>query len=168
MESNFEIRPGKLEDLSQVYQLVVNSTLDTNSEYFYMMMLSFFSETSCVVRDREHPERGVVAFMLGLSGSGTGGDLTHPRLGVDDYFCWQVAVHPDYRGTRLSSIMLDHMGKNYKRILATVTPENKSSMALFERYAKRHELSLKSDVLFKKEHFTEKNHSEEILLIIGS
>jgi L-2,4-diaminobutyric acid acetyltransferase len=170
------IRNGSLEDIDGVYRIVKTSTLDDNSRYFYLMMLSYFSHDSAVVIDPALSDSGrsdIIGFIVGLSstsqkeaqqGHPAGDEI--PRLGPEDYFCWQVGVDNEYRGLGIAKRLLDYVTKPYENLQATVTPSNNASMSLFQSYAKRHKKKFAKRVLFEKEHFGKMDHEEEFLIDI--
>lgn len=179
--SDLIVRHGTLDDIDGVYRIVKNSTLDDNSRYFYLMMLSYFSKDSAVVIDPKLEESNrseVVGFIVGLSSASQNdaqneGDTEKsalskemPTLGPDDYFCWQVGVDDEYQGMGLAKKLLDFVTRPYENLQATVTPSNVASMSLFESYARRHDKDIEKRVLFKKDHFGPLDHEEELLIDI--
>lgn len=179
-KDNLVFRNGKLDDIDGVYRLVKNSTLDDNSRYFYLMMLSYFSKDSAVVLDPdlENSNRpDIVGFIVGLSSASQidadneGGQKQAlskemPILGPDDYFCWQVGVDDEYQGMGIARRLLDFVTRPYENLQATVTPSNVASMSLFESYARRHDKDIEKRVLFDRKHFGALDHEEELLIDI--
>lgn len=173
-------RHGVLDDIDGVYRIVKNSSLDDNSRYFYLMMLSYFSTDSAVVIDPElgdKPRPDIVGFIVGLSSAsqidaqkqeGEKKSLSNemPVLGPDDYFCWQVGVDDEYQGMGIAKRLLDFVTRPYENLQATVTPSNIASMSLFESYARRHDKEINKRVLFDKECFGNQDHEEELLIDI--
>lgn len=177
-KDNLIFRHGTLDDIDGVYRIVKTTSLDDNSRYFYLMMLSYFAQDSAVVIDpdlKNADRPDIVGFIVGLSRASKddtdqGRNLAMndelPTLGPDDYFCWQVGVDDDYRGRGIARRLLDFVTIPYENVQATVTPSNNASMSLFESYARRHNKEIDKRVLFEKKYFGKLDHEEELLIDI--
>ncbi|WP_335991928.1 diaminobutyrate acetyltransferase [Glycomyces sp. MUSA5-2] len=132
--------------------------LDVNSRYAYLLWCRDFADTSVVARAGDR-----------LAGFITG--YRRPAA-PDTLFVWQVAVGPDFRRRGLASRMLGHLAETVRAdigvrfVEATVTPDNKASMHLFESFAQANDADLTRDVLFS-EHELGSGHEPEVLHRIG-
>ena len=131
--------------------------LDVNSRYAYLLWCRDFADSSVVARSEDR-----------LAGFITG--YRRPDS-PDTLFVWQVAVGPEFRRRGLASRMLDHLVESSRPagvrfVEATVTPDNKASLHLFESFAKANDADLTRDVLFS-EHELGSAHGPEVLQRIG-
>lgn len=150
--------PPTLEDGLSIHALVENCPpLDLNSSYCYMLCCSLWAETS------------VCAWNAGtLSGFVSG--LIRPDR-PDVLFIWQVAVHEDARGQKLSYRMIREIlerpeCQNVRYIHTTISPDNHASWGTFHALAR--ELACDSRVrpfLNKTQHFNNQHESEDLFEI---
>ena len=117
----FKIRNVVLEDIKQVYRLLVANRpyVGLNSRYTYFLLAKDFSDT-CVVA--EHKGK-IVGFSSGY--------LSPAKH--DTFFSWEAVVHKDYRGNGLQKRMLLKQiwitGAKYFE--GTVNPSNEASKRNF-------------------------------------
>jgi L-2,4-diaminobutyric acid acetyltransferase len=154
---NFKIRNVKVEDIKEVYRLLVASRpyVGLNSRYTYFLLARDFSDT-CVVA--EHNGK-IVAFSSGYI----------PPSRSDTFFNWETVVHRDYRGYGLQKRMLLHQIKmaNAKFFEATVNPSNEVSKSNFCELAELLNTKCEKKVLFEEEDFENDGHEAEVLYRIG-
>jgi len=154
---DFKIRNVKLEDVREVYELLVANRpyVGLNSRYTYFLLAKDFSDT-CVVAEHEGK---VVAFSSGYI----------PPSRNNTFFNWETVVHPDYRGYSLQKRMLLHQIKkaNAKYFEGTVNPSNKVSKRNFRGLAEILNAKCQKTVLFKEEDFENDGHEAEVLYRIG-
>lgn len=87
-------------------------------------------------------------------------------------FIWQIAVAEKHRGLGLAGRMLDALmrrpiANHVSYIETSITPSNRASANLFERFAQKQAATLTRSILFSKaEHFVDK-HDDEVLFRIG-
>lgn len=154
----FELRAPQPTDASAMWELVRDSSLDTNSPYAYLMLAHYFSET-CVVADRGGELSGFV--------SGFVPPDRHRTL-----FVWQVGVCDQARGyglaTRLIATALQRETcQDVAYVEATVTPSNAASLALFRGLAEKLGTHCRETTCFPAHLFPGAGHEEELLLRIG-
>jgi L-2,4-diaminobutyric acid acetyltransferase len=119
--------------------------LDTNSAYCNLLQCSDFAGT-CVVAERDGR---ILGWISGY----------RPPSAPDRLFVWQVAVHPDARGTGLGGRMLDVLverpaAAGARWLTTTVTADNRASWGLFEGFARRRDLGLsKAERFIREAHF---------------
>ena len=122
-------RPPSKADGKSIHQLVRDSkTLDLNSAYLYFLLADHFRDT-CVVAERDGRLIGFVsAYRLPAR--------------PDTLFVWQIGVDAGARGQGVASAMLRAYEqrpffRGIRRIELTISPSNKASQALFQRWAER-------------------------------
>lgn len=122
-------RPPSKDDGKSIHQLIRDSkTLDLNSAYLYFLLADHFSDT-CVVAEQGDKLVGFAsAYRLPAS----------PRT----LFVWQIGVDASARGQGVASRMLQELEKrpffgDIEEIQLTISPSNKASRALFDRWAER-------------------------------
>jgi L-2,4-diaminobutyric acid acetyltransferase len=146
-------------DGAAVHELVFQcKPLDVNSTYAYLLLCHHHADTCVVARRSER----IVGFVSGY---------VLPR-DPQSLFVWQVAVHPDARGKQLGAHMLRHLFdrdsmSNVRFMETTVSPSNKASRAMFQRFADSINASVTEQMLFDRTAFGEEDHEEEVLLKIG-
>jgi L-2,4-diaminobutyric acid acetyltransferase len=154
---DFKIRNVKLEDVKEVYKLLVANKpyVGLNSRYTYFLLAKDFSDT-CVVA--EHKGK-IIAFSSGYI----------PPSRKDTFFNWETVVHRNYRGHSLQKRMLLHQIKtaNAKYFEGTVNPSNEVSKRNFCELAERLNTKCKKTMLFKEEDFENDGHEAEVLYRIG-
>ena len=136
---NFTIRNVKVDDIKEVYKLLVANRpyVGLNSRYTYFLLAKDFSDT-CVVAEYDSK---IIAFSSGYI----------PPSRQDTIFNWETVVHRDYRGHGLQKRMLLHQIKtaNAKYFEGTVNPSNEKKL------------------LFTEEDFENDGHEAEVLYRIG-
>lgn len=146
-------------DAAAVHALIEQcKPLDLNSTYAYLLLCHHFAKT-CVVTRRAN---SIVGFISGY-------------ILPDDsqtFFVWQVAVHPDARGTRLGARMLRHLlaretASSTRYMETTVSPSNTASRRMFKRFADSIDAPITEQMLFDRRAFGNEEHEEEVLLKIG-
>jgi len=142
-----------------VNQLVAESPpLDTNSIYCNLLQCSHFSETSVCAKSGSK----LLGFISGYLVP------TKP----DTLFIWQVVVDSSARGRGLALQMLDELIRRpncsqVKYIETTITPDNPSSMRLFQKFAEQQNATIEvSEAFTKAQHFNGQ-HETELLHRIG-
>lgn len=156
-ELNFKIRNVKVEDITEVYRLLVANRpyVGLNSRYTYFLLARDFSDTCVVV---EHDGK-IVAFSSGYI----------PPSRADTFFNWETVVHRDYRGYGLQKRMLLHQIKmaNAKYFEGTVNPSNEVSKRNFCEIAELLNTKCEKKILFEEEDFENDGHEAEVLYRIG-
>jgi L-2,4-diaminobutyric acid acetyltransferase len=154
---DFKIRNVKVEDINEVYKLLVANRpyVGLNSRYTYFLLARDFSDTCVVV---EHNGK-IIAFSSGYV----------PPSRNDTFFNWETVVHRDYRGYNLQKRMLLHQIKiaNAKFFEGTVNPSNEVSRRNFCELAELLNTRSEKKVLFKEEDFENDGHEPEVLYRIG-
>lgn len=158
IRSELHYRCAKPEDALGVWKLIQSSgTLEPNTAYFYLIFCSDFSDT-CLIAEFEGVPIGVI---IGY----------HPPRRPATAFCWQIGVHPDWRGRGVASMLLAQWlalpaNHDVRWLTATVATDNKASDRLFRSFAKHAQAAC--DVT---EHFTvellQPGHAPEPLYRIG-
>ena len=154
---DFQIRNVKLEDVKEVYKLLVTNRpyVGLNSRYTYFLLAKDFSDTCVVV---EHAGK-IIAFSSGYV----------PPSRTDTFFSWETIVHRDYRGHSLQKRMLLHQLRmtNAKYFEGTVNPSNKVSKRNFCELAELLNTKCEKRVLFSEKDFENDGHEAEVLYRIG-
>ena len=154
---DFQIRNVKLEDIKEVYKLLVANRpyVGLNSRYTYFLLAKDFSDT-CVVA--EHDGK-IIAFSSGYV----------PPSRPDTFFSWETVVHRDYRGHSLQKHMLLHQIEitSAKYFEGTVNPSNKISEKNFLELAELLNTKCETKMLFTEEDFENDGHEAEVLYKIG-
>lgn len=95
-----------------------------------------------------------------------------PPRTPDTIFIWQVAVHPDTRGSGLGKRMLLRLlqrealnGVTY--LETTVSPSNLPSRGMFLGLAKKLNIECHEQMLFDEAAFEHESHEAEVLLKLG-
>ncbi|MGD2066204.1 MAG: diaminobutyrate acetyltransferase [Candidatus Bathyarchaeota archaeon] len=156
-EKEFTIRNVKVEDIKEVYKLLVDNRpyVGLNSRYTYFLLARDFSDTCVVV---EHDGK-IIGFSSGY--------ISQSR--TDTFFNWETVVRKDYRGNNLQKQMLLHQirNTNVKYFEGTVNPSNKVSEKNFIELAEFLNAKFQKKVLFNEEDFENDGHEAEILCRIG-
>jgi L-2,4-diaminobutyric acid acetyltransferase len=154
---DFKIRNVKVEDIKEVYKLLVDNQpyVGLNSRYTYFLLARDFSDT-CVVA--EHDGK-IVGFSSGY--------ISQSRM--DTFFNWETVVRKDYRGNNLQKQMLLHQirNANVKYFEGTVNPSNQVSEKNFVELAESLNAKFQKRVLFSEEDFENDGHEAEILCRVG-
>lgn len=154
---DFNIRNVKMDDIKEVYRLLVASRpyVGLNSRYTYFLLAKDFSDTCVVV---EHDGK-IIAFSSGYV----------PPSRLDTFFSWESVVHQDYRGHSLQKRMLLHQIRvtKAKYFEGTVNPSNKVSKRNFCELAELLNTKCEKKVLFNEEDFENDGHEAEVLYRIG-
>jgi L-2,4-diaminobutyric acid acetyltransferase len=153
----FKIRNVKIEDIKEVYKILVANRpyVGLNSRYTYFLLAKDFSDTCVVV---EHDGK-IIAFSSGyISPSKT-----------DTFFSWESVVHRDYRGYSLQKSMLLHQIKitNAKYFEGTVNPSNEVTKRNVCKIAELLNAKCEKRVVFREEDFENYGHEPEVLYRIG-
>ena len=146
------------EDAAQVHALIAACPpLDGNSLYANLIQCTHFAQSCAVAR----------------SGGKVLGWISGHRLPADrsTYFLWQVAVHPQARGTGLARRMLadilaraDQSG--IEQMQTSITRTNEASWALFQSIAAWLSAPMREEPWFDRErHFRGQNDSEFLVTI---
>lgn len=133
--------------------------LDVNTLYCYFILCEHFAETS-VVCERNGE---LLGFLFGYNPPKSPGSL----------FVWQVGVDPEFRGCGLAGKMLSEVWNRESQLLtsqvqATVSPNNKASLALFCSFAKREHAEMKTKPFLSSRDFGPTDHEPEELIEIRS
>jgi L-2,4-diaminobutyric acid acetyltransferase len=137
--------------------------LDVNSSYTYLLWCREFAGASVVAR---HASGDLAGFIAGFRRPAAPSEL----------FVWQVATAASFRGRGVASAMLDDLigrahgspaarGGRIDAVEATVTADNRASIALFESLARRHGGRLQRGPLFISEQFPDRHPTEELIRV---
>lgn len=132
--------------------------LDANSAYCNLLQCSHFADT-CVLAERDGK---LVGWISGY----------RPPSAPDQFFVWQVAVHPDARGCGLGGRMLKVLlsrpaARGARLVTTTITKENQASWALFQSLAKTLGAPLSKAPHFQRDDHFAGAHETEWLVSIG-
>lgn len=146
------------EDAADVQALIAACPpLDHNSLYATLIQCTHFAKNCAVAR----------------SGGKAVGWISGHRLPADrrTYFLWQVAVHPEARGTGLARRMLaDILARTEQsgivQLQTSITRTNEASWALFQSIAAWLSAPMREEPWFDRErHFRGQNDSEFLVTI---
>ncbi len=158
-QRELELRAPTPDDAAAIWQLVRDDGgLDLNSPYAYLLVCTDYAETSVVATDR----KGIVGFVAAY----------RPPARPEAAFVWQVGVARRARrrglGRRLLHAVLDRPGnRDAEYVTATVTPDNRASMALFKRLARDLRVPCRREERFSADLFPAGGHDPEVELVIG-
>jgi L-2,4-diaminobutyric acid acetyltransferase len=153
------LRTPRDTDGAAVHALIrICPPLDQNSLYCNLLQCLHFADT-CAVAERD---ARIVGFVSGYLPPGR----------PDTLFIWQVAVHPEARGTGLGKRMLEAIlardaCRDVVFLETTVTPDNGPSTAMFAGFAKQRRAELARSELFTRGRHFQGSHESEWLLRIG-
>lgn len=154
---NVTLRSPSLEDGAAITQLVKQSqTLDINSSYLYFLLASHFSQT-CAVAECEGELVGfVTAYRL-------------PQQ-ADCLFVWQIAVSPLCRAQGLASKLLSFLASqpwfaSIRQVQCTISPHNRASNRLFEKFAARLGASIKVEPFLTPAHLGDSHDAEPLVCL---
>ncbi|WP_261753337.1 diaminobutyrate acetyltransferase [Tenuibacillus multivorans] len=147
-----------VEDGTEMWKLVNNSTLDQNSVYKYILMCEFFADTCVVAKEGDKVVGFVTAFI--------------PPEKQDVVFVWQIGVDSSQRGKGIASKILNELinrdaCRDVRFLEATVTPSNKASQSLFKGLARHHDTDCQVYDFFSEDLFPSDEHEEERCFRIG-
>ena len=154
-----KLRAPHIDDAPSIHKLIQSCPpLDVNSRYAYLLQAHHHAPT-CVLAERQGLLCGYLSAYLKPDSSFS-------------LFVWQVAVSEDMRGLRLAQRMLDNILERpvcsrVLRIETTVTPDNSSSLAFFQRWARENQASFSVEEIFAPDLFEQKSHGGELLLSLG-
>ena len=155
--SKFRIRSVRVEDIKEVYKLLVENRpyVGLNSRYTYFILAKDFSNT-CIIA--EHNNK-IIAFSSGYV----------PPDRRDTFFSWEVVVNKDYRGIGLQkSLLLYQIRKtSVKYVEGTINPSNEVAKRNFRELAQLLDSKCEENSLFSEEDFESEGHEAEILYRIG-
>jgi L-2,4-diaminobutyric acid acetyltransferase len=152
-------RHPTLEDGSAVYSLIKSCPpLDINSQYYYHIICSDFSQT-CVVAEYDKKIIGFLSAYL------------KPEQ-ADCLFAWQMAVATEARGRKVALNMLEWLTKqskctNVNTLETTISPSNQASQNIFKLFAKQHNANCQTFTFLEASHFDYNSHEDEILYKIS-
>jgi L-2,4-diaminobutyric acid acetyltransferase len=153
------LRSPRPADGRRVHALVAAcAPLDLNSTYAYLLLCTYFADTSAVAEQ----DGALVGFVSGFR---------RPDA-PDTLFVWQVAVSAEARGHgvggRLLRAVLDRAAlADVRHVETTINPSNDASWALFRRLARERGAGCSERTLFGREDFGPDAHEDERLLRIG-
>ena len=132
--------------------------LDRNSMYCNVLQCTDFSDT-CILAEQDGD---AVGWISGY----------RPPEEPSALFIWQVAVHPQARGTGLARRMLLSLinrpdCSDVRHIRTTVTSDNEASRALFHSVARRKNAPIRETAGFNEDRHFCGRHDDERLLVIG-
>jgi diaminobutyrate acetyltransferase len=152
-------RHPSLEDGAPAYELIKASPpLDVNSQYYYHIVCSDFSET-CVIAEWDGELVGFISAYLKPKNTST-------------LFVWQVVVAEVVRGRGLASNMLGWLTKQKKCrqiscLETTISPSNRASQNLFKRFASENNAACNTFSFLDVSHFDGDSHEDEVLYKIS-
>lgn len=129
--------------------------LDTNSAYCNLLQCTHFADT-CIVAERDAKPVGWVSGY-------------RPPDTPEQFFVWQMAVHPSARGENLAGRMLEALlarpqAQGVTTLITTITPDNAASWAVFRAFARRHAATLTHQPHFEREaHFAGAHETEHLV-----
>lgn len=154
---NLKIRKVKVEDIKQVYRLLMANRpyVGLNSRYTYFLLARDFSDT-CVVAEYKGK---IIAFSSGYV----------PPARPDTFFNWEIVVQRYYRGNGLQKRMLLEQIKMTKATYfeGTVNPSNEPSKRNYCKLAEMLRTKCEKCMLFTEEDFENEGHEAEVLYRIG-
>ncbi len=159
MRDEIQLRTPIEDDAAPIWQLVHDDGgLDLNSPYAYLLVCTDHADTSLVATDAT----GVVGFVAAY----------RPPTRDDATFVWQVGVARRARrrglARRMLHALLDQPGnRDVRFITATVTPDNRASMGLFERMARDLRVPFERDERFAADLFPGDEHDPEVEVAVG-
>lgn len=159
MRHEIQLRTPIEDDAAPIWQLVHDDGgLDINSPYAYLLVCTDHAETSLVAADAT----GVVGFVAAY----------RPPNRDDAVFVWQVGVARRARrrglGRRMLHALIDQPGnRDVRFVTATVTPDNRASMGLFERLARDLRVPFECDERFAADLFPGDDHDPEVEVAVG-
>jgi len=159
MRHEIQLRTPVEDDAAPIWQLVHDDGgLDINSPYAYLLVCTDHAQTSLVATDAT----GVVGFVSAY----------RPPNRDDAVFVWQVGVSRRARRRGLARRMLHALieqpgNRDVRFVTATVTPDNRASMGLFERLARDLRVPFERDERFAADLFPGDEHDPEVEVAVG-
>ncbi len=154
-----KFRPPNALDGHAITALIKNAPpLDNNASYCNLLQCTHFAST-CVVAELNHLIVGWLSAYI-------------PPDQHDHIFIWQVAVAAAARGKGLAkhllmALLMRSDLANVSYLITTITQDNQASWAVFEGFARSHQLSLSTEPYFEKERHFQGSHETEFLVKIG-
>lgn len=147
-----EIVQIEKKDIKNLVKLILDTgNLDCNSSYLYLLLAHYFSKNCLIAKVGDE----IVGFVTSLN------------IKEDALFIWQIGVAKNFQKRGIAIKLLEDLLKNQTNKVSyiefTISPSNKSSMALFEKYAQKIGSQIKNIGEFSQNLFFEKNHEEEII-----
>lgn len=160
-QSDIHLREPRPEDAADIWRLVRDSgSLDLNSPYLYLLICTDHAATSVVATDGDDRPIGFVA-------------AYRPPPDPKAAFVWQIGVAEHARGQGLAKRLIKAMlsreaNRDVEELTATVTPDNRASLALFRSVAPELDATVEEQERFASEVFPDPRHHEpELELRIG-
>jgi len=156
---SIRLRCPERSDAADIWQLVRDSgQLDLNSPYAYLLLCTDFADT-CIVAEQGDD-------LVGFIGA------YRPPGRRDVLFVWQVVSAKQAQGRGVATKMLDALlswgsCRDVVYLEATVTPSNRGSRRLFERFAQRKGAEHVEYEDFEADLFPGEQHEEELRIRIG-
>lgn len=149
-------------DAAAMWELVRDGgSLDLNSPYLYLLICTDYADTSVVAADADGDLVGFVA-------------AYRPPPDPGATFVWQVGVAPKARGRGLGrrlllGLLAREANRDARELVATVTPDNAASLALFRGVARDLGAGVQESERFAAELFPDASddHEPEVELRIG-
>ncbi|MFN7054646.1 diaminobutyrate acetyltransferase [Hyphomonas sp.] len=157
--ADVRISPPVAEDAAEIHDLIAACPpLDGNSLYANLIQCTHFAESCAVARSGGR----VIGWISGH----------RPPAETGTYFLWQVAVHPDARGTGLARQMLAQILARPAQSGATclqtsITCTNAASWALFRSISGWLKAPMRDEPWFHRERHFHGRHDTEFLVTIG-
>lgn len=158
-EPQIEVARPVIADGPEIHGLIAACPpLDGNSVYANLIQCAHFAN-SCATARIDGQMRGWI------SGH-------RPPERENTYFLWQVAVHPNARGTGLAQKMLAHIlarpeHADVQKIETSITESNEPSWAFFHRIAAELGAPMNVEPWFEQDRHFAGNHDTEHLVGIG-
>lgn len=150
-----------IDDLPYIYRFIKDETdLDCNSEYYYALYATILSKNCMILRNSDEVHGFLSSFVY----------LDEDKRNT--FFVWQVAVHQSLRGKGYGLDLILALFKKLNdkekihQITATVSPDNKASLRMFEKIASRLGAEITTRPFLESKHFSS-SHSPEMLVSIG-
>lgn len=130
MENNFKFRHVDENDASLLHELAKKSPpLDVHTVYTYWVICNFFSKSCIIVEDNGIP----FAYIIAIEND-------------DTVFIWQICILEQYRGKRISALLIDFICKyaetKRKIVSVSIDKENIASNSAFQSYCSKNSYTL--------------------------
>jgi L-2,4-diaminobutyric acid acetyltransferase len=147
-----ELKKSQIKELCTFIKSVGN--LDLNSSYLYLLLAHYFSQQCLVAK----VDQKIIGFITAIK---TDNDANNNTI-----FIWQVGVDQDFQcrgiAKKLLQTLIERQSNNITKIEFTISPSNKPSLALFQKYADKIGATVDPVAKFDSELFFEEGHEEEI------